>query len=75
MTPEQLLNELDNRFDLLIKNNAKNIDALNKVSKSKLQVITINRKEYEEIFIKDELISIALERVIQLGRAVGMFIH
>ena len=75
MTPEQLLNELDNRFDLLIKYNAKNIDALNKVSKSKLQVITINRKAYEEIFIKDELISIALERVIQLGRAVGMFIH
>jgi len=59
----------------LIKNDAKNIDALNKVSKINLQVITINRKEYEETFINDELILIALERVIQLGRAVGMFIH
>jgi hypothetical protein len=48
MTPTQLLEELDNRFELLLEHHAQTITELNDKSSINLQTININRLDYKE---------------------------
>jgi hypothetical protein len=55
MTPKQLLEELDNRFELLLENHAQTITESNDKSSINLQTININRLDYKENLYKMNL--------------------
>ncbi|MBI2259781.1 MAG: hypothetical protein HYU67_12905, partial [Flavobacteriia bacterium] len=61
-TPEQLLQELDDRFEILIKHHAKNIDDLNNLSKMEMKPIIISKIEYQKEFEHDEFLNMAIGR-------------
>jgi hypothetical protein len=72
-TPEQLLQELDDRFEILKENRAINIDDLNNRLKFDMKPINICKIEYQIEFEHDEFLNMAIGRVEMLGRCVGMF--
>jgi hypothetical protein len=72
-TPEQLLQELDDRFEILKENRAINIDDLNNRLKFDMKPINICKIEYQKEFEHDEFLNMAIGRVEMLGRCVGIF--